>query len=68
MPETSGGRRVAGTPPLFPRDRVSYWSDDPSTAKAEARKYNPRLDLITFHAYDDASSFPASVDNSSFSY
>ena len=61
----SEGSRYAS---LFPGDRVSYWSDDPSTTKAEARKYSPRLDLITFHAYDDASSFPASVDNSSFSY
>lgn len=44
---------------LFPGDRVSYWSDDPSTAVAEVRKYNPGLGLITFHAYDDASStFP----------
>lgn len=61
----SEGSRYA---PLFPRDRVSYWSNDSLTAKAEVRKYNPGLDLITFHAYDDASSFPASVDNSSFSY
>lgn len=46
---------------LFPEDRVSYWSDEPLTAKAEARKYNLGLDLITFHAYDDASStFPTS--------
>lgn len=46
---------------LLPGDRVSYWSDDPLTATAEARKYNPGLDLITFHAYDDASStFPTS--------
>lgn len=46
---------------LFPGDRVSYWSDDRSTAVAEARKYNPGLDIITFWAYDDASStFPTS--------
>lgn len=46
---------------LFPGDRVSYWPDDPLTATAEAQKYNPGLALITFHAYDDASStFPPS--------
>lgn len=46
---------------LFPGDKVSYWSGDPATARAEARKYNPGLDHIMFHAYDDASStFPTS--------
>lgn len=54
----SKGSRYAS---LFPGDKVSYWSDEPSTAEAEARKYNPGPDLITFHAYDDASStFPTS--------
>lgn len=44
---------------LFPSERVSYWADSPSTAAAEVRKYGAGLDLITFHAYDDASStFP----------
>lgn len=54
----SAGSRYAS---LFPREKVSYWSDNPLTAAAEVRKYNPGLDLITFHAYDDASStFPTS--------
>lgn len=46
---------------LFPRDKVSYWSDSRATATAEVRKHGAGLDLITFHAYDDASStFPTS--------
>lgn len=44
---------------LFPGKKVSYWADSPRTAAAEVRKYEAGLDLITFHAYDDASStFP----------
>ncbi|WP_322153606.1 hypothetical protein [Paratractidigestivibacter sp.] len=44
---------------LFPGDRVSYWAGDRATAVAEVRKYGAGLDLITFWAYDDASStFP----------
>lgn len=44
---------------LFPGDKVSYWSSDRATATAEVRKYGTGLDLITFWAYDDASStFP----------
>lgn len=48
----SKGSRYAS---LFPGYKVSYWSDEPSTAEAEARKNNTGPDLITFHAHDGAS-------------
>lgn len=44
---------------LFPGEKVSYWAGDRVTATAEVRKYGAGLNLITFQAYDDASSsFP----------
>lgn len=44
---------------LFPGEKVSYWASDRTTATAEVRKYGAGLNLITFQAYDDASSaFP----------
>ena len=44
---------------LFPSEKVSYWADDRATAIAEVRKYGAGLNLLTFQAYDDASStFP----------
>ena len=44
---------------LFPSEKVSYWAGDRATATAEVRKYGAGLNLITFQAYDDASStFP----------
>lgn len=44
---------------LFTNERVSYWAGDRATAAAEVRKYGAGLNLITFQAYDDASStFP----------
>lgn len=49
---------------LFPRDKVSYWAGDRETASAEVRKYGAKQGLITFHAYDDASStFPTTDCN-----
>lgn len=44
---------------LFSGEKVSYWTGDRATATAEVRKYGAGLNLITFQAYDDASStFP----------
>lgn len=44
---------------LFPHKRTSYWSDSPQTARAELKYHNPGNNLLTFFAYDDAtSSFP----------
>ncbi|MCI9405186.1 MAG: hypothetical protein HFJ21_03960 [Clostridia bacterium] len=44
---------------LFPNRRVSYWADSPYTARAEIKYHNPSNNLLTFWAYDDATStFP----------
>lgn len=49
---------------LFPGERTSYWADSPKTARAEVKKHNSGNNLLTFWAYDDASStFPTSSDN-----
>ena len=42
---------------LFPGQKVSYWADSPETARAEIKKHGTVKDLLTFWAYDDASSF-----------
>lgn len=41
---------------LFNGQKVSYWADSIKTAKAEIRKYGANKDIISFFAYDDASS------------
>lgn len=42
---------------LFPRQKISYWADSPETARAEIKKHGAGNDLLTFWAYDDATSF-----------
>lgn len=44
---------------LFPGERISYWASDRQTARAEVKKHGANNNLITFFAYDDAtSSYP----------
>lgn len=44
---------------LFPNQKLSYWADSPDTARAEIKKHGSGNDILTFWAYDDASStFP----------
>ena len=48
---------------LFPYEKVSYWADSASTARAEIKFHNKTNNLITFWAYDDATStFPATIN------
>lgn len=48
---------------LFPNERLSYWADSPQTARAEVKVRNKGNNLITFWAYDDATStFPTRLD------
>lgn len=42
---------------LFPNHRISYWADSPMTARAEVKKHGAGCNLLTFQAYDDASSY-----------
>ncbi len=49
---------------LFPDERISYWADSIETARAEVKKHNSGNNLLTFWAYDDASSsFPTTKNN-----
>ena len=44
---------------LFPDQKISYWADSIKTARAEIKKHGSGCDILTFCAYDDASSsFP----------
>lgn len=44
---------------LFPGEKISYWAADVDTARAEVKKHNHSNNLLTFWAYDDATSkFP----------
>ena len=44
---------------LFGKRKVSYWADSIQTARAEIKYHNPGNNLISFWAYDDATStFP----------
>lgn len=46
---------------LFPCQRISYWSDSPQTSRAEVKYHDSGNNLVTFWAYDDATStFPTS--------
>lgn len=48
---------------LFPGKKISYWSDSPETARAEVKYHRSGNNLLTFFAYDDASStFPTLPD------
>lgn len=42
---------------LFPDQKISYWAESVMTARAEVKKHGAGCDLLTFWAYDDASSF-----------
>jgi len=48
---------------LFPYEKVSYWADSPKTARAEVKYHNKTNNLITFWAYDDATSFIPTTEN-----
>lgn len=41
---------------LFPNQRISYWADSPVTSRAEIKKHGASNNIITFWAYDDATS------------
>jgi hypothetical protein len=62
--ELHAGNLRSGTPEnryskLFPNERVSYWADSPQTSRAEVKYHNAGNNLLTFWAYDDATStFP----------
>lgn len=44
---------------LFQHQKVSYWADSSTTARAEMQKHGNGKNLLTFYAYDDATaSFP----------
>lgn len=44
---------------LFPGQQISYWADSPKTARAEIKKHGSSKNILTFWAYDDATStFP----------
>lgn len=44
---------------LFSGERISYWADSIETAQAEVKKHDSGNNLLTFWAYDDATStFP----------
>lgn len=66
--ELHAGNLRSGTPEnryskLFPNERVSYWADSPQTSRAEVKYHNAGNNLLTFWAYDDATStFPTIAD------
>lgn len=44
---------------LFPDQKLSYWADSADTARAEIKKHGAGNNILTFWAYDDATStFP----------
>lgn len=44
---------------LFPNQKLSYWADSPTTARAEIKKHGAGKNILTFWAYDDrTSTFP----------
>lgn len=50
---------------LFPDQKLSYWADSPATARAEIKKHGAGNNILTFWAYDDATStFPILPDQS----
>lgn len=48
---------------LFPNEKISYWADSPQTARAEVKYHNLANNLLTFWAYDDATSTFPTIDN-----
>lgn len=44
---------------LFPNQKISYWANSPTTARAEIKKHGAGDSILTFWAYDDGTStFP----------
>lgn len=44
---------------LFPNQKLSYWANSPTTARAEIKKHGAGKNILTFWAYDDrTSTFP----------
>lgn len=48
---------------LFSNEKISYWADSPQTARAEVKYHNQTNNLLTFWAYDDATSTFPTIDN-----
>ena len=48
---------------LFPNEKISYWSDNRSTARTEVKRHNRQNNLLTFWAYDDATSTFPTIEN-----
>ena len=48
---------------LFGNRKLSYWADSLQTARAEIKYHNPGNNLISFWAYDDATSTFPMLDN-----
>jgi len=48
---------------LFPNEKISYWADSQQTARAEVKHHNHVNNLLTFLAYDDATSTFPTIDN-----
>ncbi len=49
---------------LFPGQKLSYWADSIDTARKEIKKHGSLNNIITFWAYDDATSTFPIIDNS----
>lgn len=48
---------------LFPNEKVSYWADSIDTARKEIKSHGASNNIITFWAYDDATSTFPIIDN-----
>lgn len=48
---------------LFPGQKLSYWADSICTARKEIKKHGSSNNIITFWAYDDATSTFPIIDN-----
>lgn len=48
---------------LFPNEKISYWADSLQTARAEVKYHNNTNNLLSFWAYDDATSTFPTIDN-----
>jgi len=57
--QNQGGRYST----LFPNEKISYWADSQHVAQTEVKKHGAGNNLLTFWAYDDATStFPTILD------